>query len=71
VGSPAGPAAIGAVAVPTAGGSQTDPTSSVWKERRQSPRLRCSGSVDFRADGSDVRMWGTLTDISCMDAIWK
>ncbi len=34
------------------------------KERRQSPRLRCSGSVEFRAEGSDVHMWGTLTDIS-------
>jgi hypothetical protein len=33
-------------------------------ERRKSPRLRCSGSAEFRADGSDVRMWGTLTDIS-------
>ncbi len=35
-----------------------------WKERRQSPRLRCSGSAEFRLVGSDVRMWGTLTDIS-------
>ena len=35
-----------------------------FKDRRQSPRLRCSGSVEFRVQGSDVRMWGTLTDIS-------
>jgi hypothetical protein len=35
-----------------------------WKERRQSPRLRCSGSAEFRVAGNDVRMWGTLTDIS-------
>jgi hypothetical protein len=35
-----------------------------FKERRQSPRLRCSGSAEFRVEGSDVRMWGTLTDIS-------
>jgi hypothetical protein len=35
-----------------------------FKDRRQSPRLRCSGSVEFRTEGSDVRMWGTLTDIS-------
>jgi hypothetical protein len=34
------------------------------RERRESPRLRCSGSVEFRADGSDVRMWATLTDVS-------
>lgn len=35
-----------------------------FKERRQVPRIRCSGSVEFHADGTDVRMWGTLTDIS-------
>ncbi len=35
-----------------------------FKDRRQSPRLRCSGSVEFRVRDSDVRMWGTLTDIS-------
>lgn len=34
------------------------------KERRRSPRFRCNGSVEFRAEGSDVRMWGTLTDVS-------
>ena len=28
------------------------------------PPARCSGSVEFRAEGSDVRMWGTLTDVS-------
>ena len=33
-------------------------------ERRRSPRYSCSGSVEFRAGGGDVRMWGTLTDIS-------
>jgi len=36
----------------------------VWKERRRTPRVRCSGSVEFRAEGSEARMWGTLTDIS-------
>ena len=35
-----------------------------FQDRRQSPRLRCSGSVELRAQGSDVRMWGTLTDVS-------
>ena len=34
------------------------------KERRGSPRIRCSGSVEFRTEGIDARMWGTLTDIS-------
>src|SRR5258708_31839244 len=36
----------------------------VWKERRQSPRLRCSGSAELRTGASDARMWGTLTDVS-------
>ena len=35
-----------------------------WKERRQSPRLRCSGSAEFRTEASDVRIWGTVTDVS-------
>jgi hypothetical protein len=34
------------------------------KERRRSPRFQCSGSAEFRPEGSDVRMWGTLTDVS-------
>ena len=34
------------------------------KERRQSPRLRCSGSVEFRVEGDETQTWGTLTDIS-------
>jgi PilZ domain len=38
--------------------------SHAWKERRQSPRLRCSGSAEFRTVASDVRMWGTVTDVS-------
>jgi len=50
-------------AVKSGGGPATTPTVA-WKERRQSPRLRCSGSAEFRAEGSDVRMWGTLTDVS-------
>ena len=27
-------------------------------------RIRCSGSVEFRAEGRPDRLWGTLTDIS-------
>ena len=38
--------------------------SPTGKERRRSLRYRCSGSAEFRADDSDIRMWGTLTDIS-------
>lgn len=33
-------------------------------ERRRSPRYKCEGSAEFRAAGSDVRTWGTFTDIS-------
>jgi hypothetical protein len=57
-GAPAGAPAKGG------GGPATDATSFAWKDVRQSPRLRCSGSVKFRTEGSDVPMWGTLTDIS-------
>lgn len=39
-------------------------SSPGFKERRRSPRLQCSGSAEFRPEGSDVRMWGTLTDVS-------
>jgi hypothetical protein len=46
------------------GRAPADATSFAWKGLRQSPRLRCSGSVKFRTEGSDVTMWGTLTDIS-------
>jgi PilZ domain len=38
--------------------------SVAWKDKRQSPRLRCSGSAEFRTEGNDTRMWGTVTDIS-------
>ena len=38
--------------------------SLAWKDKRQSPRLRCSGSAEFRTEASDVRIWGTVTDIS-------
>jgi hypothetical protein len=34
------------------------------RERRRSPRFRCTGSVALTPEGTDVRMWGTLTDIS-------
>lgn len=33
-------------------------------ERRRSPRYKCSGSAQFRVEGSDVHTWGALTDIS-------
>jgi len=39
-------------------------SSPTFKERRRSPRFRCSGSTEFWVEGSDVRMWGTLMDVS-------
>src|ERR1700675_2278545 len=33
-------------------------------ERRISPRYKCEGSAEFRTEGSDVRTWGTFTDLS-------
>jgi PilZ domain len=33
-------------------------------ERRQSTRYKCEGSAEFRVGGSDVRTWGTFTDLS-------
>jgi PilZ domain len=52
-------------AVARGGGEAPAAANSVaWKERRQSPRLRCSGSAEFRTEASDVRIWGTVTDVS-------
>ena len=36
----------------------------VASERRQNPRYKFAGSAQFRVKGSDVRTWGTLTDLS-------
>jgi len=41
-----------------------EPATTEGGERRQSPRYKCAGSAQFRLQGSDVRTWGTLTDIS-------
>ena len=56
--APVTPAATSSIAVPAVAASPG------FKERRRSPRLQCSGSAEFRPEGSDVRMWGTLTDVS-------
>jgi len=37
---------------------------SAVKERRRSVRFQCSGTVELRTEGSDVRLWGSVTDIS-------
>ena len=33
-------------------------------ERRRSIRYKCNGSAEFRVEGSEVRTWGALQDIS-------
>jgi hypothetical protein len=42
------------------------PVSAVpsHRERRRSARFRCTGSVAMTPENSQVRMWGTITDIS-------
>ena len=49
----------------TVGPTAVAPQNSVpEKDRRRSPRFKCAGSVELTAEDSNVRMWGTLTDIS-------
>jgi hypothetical protein len=51
------PASVGPIAAA--------PQNSVpEKDRRRSPRFKCAGSAEFTAEDGNVRMWGTLTDIS-------
>ena len=38
--------------------------SGSGKDRRRSPRFRCAGSAEFTVQDNNIRMWGTLTDIS-------
>jgi hypothetical protein len=63
-GAPADAVAPGGGETPAAATSAA--TSAAWKEKRQSLRLRCSGSAEFRTEASDVRIWGTVTDVSLL-----
>jgi hypothetical protein len=38
--------------------------SAVEPERRRSPRYKCEESAEFRVGGTNVRTWGTFTDLS-------
>lgn len=51
---------------PAALPAKADPPTSSQKpsERRRSPRYKCEGSAEFRVGGTDVRTWGTFTDLS-------
>jgi hypothetical protein len=46
------------------GKAPRDSSNSAWSELRQSPRIRCSGTVELQTEGSEVHLWGTLTDVS-------
>jgi hypothetical protein len=56
--APSTPAATSSIVTPATA------SAPGFKERRRSPRFQCSGSAEFWPEGSDVRMWGTLTDVS-------
>lgn len=51
---------------PVSSGASAAPLHALYSgpERRRNPRFRCAGSVEFKAEGSDVRMWGTMSDVS-------
>jgi PilZ domain-containing protein len=42
-----------------------EPVESEPQERRRNPRYKCEGSATFRVEGTNVRTWGTFTDLSC------
>jgi PilZ domain len=42
----------------------TPADSGTGPERRLHPRYKCEGSAEFRVGGTDVRTWGTFTDLS-------
>ncbi len=41
-----------------------EPVESEPQERRGNPRYKCEGSATFRVEGTNVRTWGTFTDLS-------
>ena len=51
---------------PAALPAEADPPTSSQNpsERRRSQRYKCEGSAEFRVGGTDVRTWGTFTDLS-------
>ena len=47
--------------------SQTKPAQEGDRrrgERRRHPRYKCEGSAEFRSEGSSVRTWASVTDLS-------
>jgi hypothetical protein len=46
------------------GASPAVTSNPAGSEKRRSPRYRCDGSAEIRAQGSDARTWAACTDIS-------
>jgi hypothetical protein len=45
------------------GAASVDPAAYPGDKRRN-PRYKCEGSAEFRSEGSTVRTWATVTDLS-------
>ncbi|MBZ5598723.1 MAG: PilZ domain-containing protein [Acidobacteriia bacterium] len=55
------PASAG-TALPSPAAPQQTPYPHL--DRRRNPRYKCEGSAEFRTEGSDIRTWATITDLS-------
>ena len=45
-------------------GSPDPPPQAYPGDKRRNPRYKCEGSAEFRSEGSSVRTWATVTDLS-------
>lgn len=46
------------------GASPGSPVPAYPGEQRRNPRYKCEGSAEFRSEGTTVRTWATVTDLS-------
>ena len=63
----AAPAAVSvslAAPTPTPAAAPTPTPAAAPADRRRATRYKCEGSVEFYLEGSDVRTWGMVSDIS-------
>ncbi len=45
-------------------GITAPPPQAYPGDKRRNPRYKCEGSAEFRSEGSTVRTWATVTDLS-------
>ncbi len=45
-------------------GTAAPPSQAYPGDKRRNPRYKCEGSAEFRSEGSTVRTWATVTDLS-------